>query len=259
MNPTSPARGITPPTFDSTSSDYYKKLNKAGYISDAQLAAAASGNKAAIAEANNDVFQWEMFQSVRKLTTQQSDAIDPNSLVSQRERDKKLETNCAKEGYKFVKIKSANHNCLIAVMLQHLTGDYSSAHEEKAGQYRKLLNDELKKNLNAEQKKKFLKNDLLVADHLSWLLPQMANDRELKIKNPTVEIWVAADEGRCVSFPIGSGTDKFIIFSRADHFEAVVPTAPSKGKKLDSASTGTDGTGSSGSGSDGEVGSSEES
>ena len=252
MIPANPARSSSTRTFDPTSSDYHKKLHEKGYISDAQLSAIESTDKAAITEADSNVFQWQMFQSQRPLTQQQSEATSAYSLLSQRKRDEILEKDYAKEGFQFVKNKGANHNCLITAILQHLTCDYQSNHDAAAKNYRKKLNDYLKKDLNDDQKKNFLDNDLLVADHLNWLLPEMAKDTNLRIKNPTVEIWVAADEGRCVSFPIGSGIDKVIIFNRADHFEAVVPPASMEDEETDFAPMGPDGVSYSDSGSDDE-------
>ena len=247
MIPAHPAR-----TFNPASSDYYQALHGEGYISEAQLLAVESSDKTAITHAEADVLQWQIFQSKRPLTPEQSEAINPSFLASQRSRDKQLEKNYTKKSFRFANNESANHNCLITAILQHLTRDYQSNHDAAAKNYRKKLNDYLKKDLNDDQKKNFLDNDLLVADHLNWLLPEMAKDTNLQIKNPTVEIWVAANEGRCVSFHIGSGKDKVIIFNRADHFEAVVPPAYIEDEETDFTPTGPDGVPSSDSGSDDE-------
>lgn len=227
----------TRPTFNPKAPNYYEDLKANGFINAAQLKAVRFGNKDDLKKGDESAKAIAVAASIESFDKEQAAHRACGSLSGQRARDRLLKKNFIQRGYEFVKNSAKNHNCLIISILQHLTGDYESSHDEKAANYRGRLNKHLKSNLNAEQKKKFLHNDLLHVDHLGWLLEEMAKDELLNKKRPTVEIWSADANGEPFTFPIGEGPDKFIIFHGADHFEAVRLDA-SKGAKPDTKSTG---------------------
>lgn len=231
MNPVNPgSRTALPPTFDSTSATYHDDLHKAGFISDAQLTAAKSGNKASVSKADDEVLTLATFAFHRPLTEIQSQVINSDFISSQRKRDEKLATTYRSKGFVFEKNRGEDHNCLIISILQHLTGDYKNEHTVQAKEYRNILNDKLTQNLSAAEKEAFPKNQMLAPDHLNLLLPEMAKDLTLNGKTPlAVEFWMANQEGEPVKFTLGDGKETVIIFQRADHFEAVNPP-PQKNK-----------------------------
>ena len=223
------------PTFVPTSATYHQALHKAGYITDAQLAAAKSGDPTAMEKADKEAFLLASLTSRRTLTQRQATNIDGSDgteetegpgtafLEKQRKRDKSLKENYTKKGYTFVPAGSKNHNCLITSLLQHGTNDYTTNHDSKTAAYRKSLNTKLKQKLTQEQKKRFWDNDLLDADNIDWLLKKMAKDPTLTNKDLSVEVWTANDEGEPISLTFGEGKTRVILFNSTDHFEAVRP------------------------------------
>lgn len=229
MNPVKPGNRAQTPTFDPKSSTYHNDLHKAGFISDAQLAAANSGNRTDAEAADAQVLSIHTFTAERPLTQKQSSVIHPVAPVSsaelhakQRVRDALLKEKFIKDGCKFIDNKVENHNCLITSILQHATENYTENHPVIAAEYREKLNAHLQRDLTPEQKKKFPKNDLLDGDHTHWLLKEMAKDSRIKRKDLAIELWVADDKGDPVGFSFGEGKTKAIIFNSTDHFEAVI-------------------------------------
>jgi hypothetical protein len=230
-------------TFNPKSTTYHAELHKAGFISDAQLAAVKSENRsnadAADAEAlkkgvADSLSSIKTFTAEHPLTPKQSKAIHSRELVSteelhngQRAKDKLLKQNYLAKGYVFKDSKVRDHNCLITSILQHAKKDYGTNHQVLAQEYRDRLNTHLQQGMTSAQKEKFLKNDLLDAHHTDWLLKEMAKDPGFKNHNLTVELWVADDKGEPVPFTFGGGKTKVIIFNSTDHFEAVIPPSSS--------------------------------
>lgn len=213
---------------------YYDDLHKDGFISDAQLAAAKSGNRSDMDAADAQVLSLFIFTAARPLTQKQSSAIQSAAPVSsedlharQRKQDALLKKNYAAKGYRFVDSKVTDHNCLITSLLQHATNDYSKKHDNLAQKYRAKLNAHLQQDLTPRQKTRFLANDLLDAHHTDWLLKEMAKDRRFKCHDLAVELWVADHRGEPVRFTFGNGKNKVIAFNSTDHFEAVIPPSPS--------------------------------
>lgn len=202
-------------------------MHAAGFISDAQLAAAKSGNKTDASKADKEVLDLASFTSRRPLTKKQSGVINSGFISSQRERDTKLEARYTKAGYQFKRNNGKDHNCLIISILQHITGNYDSEDTAKAKKYRKILDSKLKQNLTTAQKAAFTKNQMLEPDHLNLLLPELEKDASLKgRKKLTVEFWMADARGEPFRFSIGDRKEKVIILQRADHFEAVLCPTP---------------------------------
>lgn len=214
---------VLTPTFDPTSTTYHDDLHKGGFISGSQLKAIKSGNRTHVKNADKEVFNLASFVSQRPLTKNQSEVISPAFGSQQTRRDNNLVKNYEKKGYRFVQNSGKNNNCLIISLLQHITGNYESNHDVRAAGYRIELDKKLKSGLNAKQKKTFKENEMLPPDHITWLLGEMAKDKTFKNKNLTVELWMANAEGEPVSFSIGEGKAKAIIFQRVNHFEAVIP------------------------------------
>jgi hypothetical protein len=221
--PLTPAASTGQHILDPKSATYHDDLHKSGFISSAQLKAIKSGNRAYVKEANKEVFNLASFVSQRPLTKNQSEVISPAFGSQQTERDKRLVKKYEKKGYQFVQNSGKNNNCLIISLLQHITGNYKSNHDVRAADYRIELDKKLKNSLNAKQQKAFKENKMLPPDHITWLLGEMAKDKTLKYKNMTIELWMANAEGEPVSFSIGEGKAKAIIFQRVNHFEAVIP------------------------------------
>lgn len=243
MQPVKPGSRAHTPTFDPKSSTYHNELHKAGFISDAQLAAAKSGNRTDAEAADAQVLSLHTFTAERPLTQKQSSVIHPVAPVSiadlhakQRACDALLKKKCIKNGYTFVNSKVENHNCLITSILQHATEDYTENHRVLAKEYREKLNAHLQRNLTPKQKTTFLENDLLDSHHTAWLLKEMANDPRIKRKDLAVELWVAGHEGEPVRFSFGEGRTKAIIFNSTDHFEAVI-LSPVSANTVNSATT----------------------
>lgn len=230
-------------TFNPRSATYHDELHKAGFISDAQLAAVKSRNRsdADAADANalkagiaESLSSLATFTADHPLTQKQSTAIrsvQQSSMerqhAEQREHDKLLKSNYAKKGYRFIDSKVADHNCLITSILQHATKDYGTNHQALAQEYRKKLNTHLQQNLTPAQKKKILKNDLLDRHHTDWLLKEIAKDPRFGNHDLTVEFWIANAEGEPTTLAYGGGKARVIIFNSTDHFEAVIPPSSS--------------------------------
>lgn len=224
---------------------YYDELHKEGFISDAQLAAAKSGNQPDMDAADAQVLSLFTFTAERPLTQKQSSAIHSAAPVSsenlharQRTKDQLLKKNYVEKGYRFVDSKVANHNCLITSILQHATNDYTQKHGKLAQEYRAKLNAHLQEPLTRAQKKKFLPDDLLDAHHTEWLLTEMAKEKQFKARDLAVELWVAGYKGEPVRFTFGDGKNRAIIFNSTDHFEAVIPPS-SNATTANSATTTT--------------------
>lgn len=221
-------------TFNPRCATYHKDLHKAGFISDAQLAAAQSGNQSDADTADAQVLSLLTFTAERPLTRKQSRAIHSGVQVSledlhnqQRGRDALLKAKYLEKGYRFENSKVANHNCLITSILQHAKKDFTTNHQVLAQEYRDKLNTHLQQNLTPAQTGKFLKNDLLDRNHADWLLKEMAKDPRFKNHDLTVELWVAGYEGEPVRFTFGEGKTSVIIFNSTDHYQAVIPPSPS--------------------------------
>jgi hypothetical protein len=239
-------------TFNPSSATYHDDLHKAGFISDAQLAAAHSGDRSEADAAYVQVLSLLTFAAERPLTRKQSKAIHSGPQVSiedlhtrQRERDALLRAKYLAKGYRFENSRVADHNCLITSILQHVTKDFTTNHSTLAHEYREKLNNHLQRNLTPAQKKKFAKNDLLDAYHADWLLKELAKDPRFKNHDLIVELWVADDKGEPVRFTFGEGKTSVIIFNSTDHFEAVtlpLPSAPSANSATATRSSTSDST-----------------
>jgi hypothetical protein len=221
-------------TFNPSSATYHDDLRKAGFISDAQLAAAYSGDRSEADAADAQVLTLVTFTAERPLTRKQSSVIHSVAQVSvedlhnqQRGRDALLKTKYLEKGYQFANNNVADHNCLITSILQHAKKDFTTNHQVLAQEYRDKLNTHLQQNLTPAQKGKFLKNDLLDRHHADWLLKEMAKDARFKNHDLIVELWVAGDKGEPVRFTFGEGKTSVIIFNSTDHYQAVVPPSPS--------------------------------
>jgi hypothetical protein len=226
-------------TCNPKSATYYADLHKAKFITDAQLAAAQTGNRsdidAADAKALEDGIAKSLsliktFTAEHPLTQKQSKAVNSRELVStedlhngQRAKDRLLKQNYLAKGYEFKDSKVRDHNCLITSILQHAKKDYGQNHQKLAQEYRDKLNAHLQKDMTSAQKEKFLKNDLLDRSSTDWLVKEVANDPCLKNRDLTVEFWIADDKGEPVRLTYGKGKTKVIIFNSTDHFEAVLP------------------------------------
>jgi hypothetical protein len=255
MQPMNPGSRAHTPKLDPKSSTYHDDLHKAKFITDKHLAAIKSGNAANIARADAEALDEAIARSLQitekspapaqdksvntekdnqalidyknPLTPKQSEVSGAQFNGEQRKRDEALIKKYKGEGYQFIKSSNNDHNCLIVSILQHLTGDYREAsikkHLEDASKYRQWLNAQLTRNLSSEQKSNFYKFTMLHADDLNLLLPEMKKEPRFKDKDLTVEIWTAGKNGEKVSYDVGAGSERFLIFQKTDHFVAVIP------------------------------------
>lgn len=239
-------------TLNPRSATYYAELHKAKFITDAQLAAAQSGNRSDVDAADakaleegiaNSLSSISNFTAGHPLTQQQSKAIRSGGRVSsedlhnqQRVCDNLLKAKYLNKGYEFKNSKVADHNCLITSILQHVKKDYGTNHQVLAQEYRDKLNTHLQQDLTPAQKIKFLGADLLDGHHTDWLLKEMAKDPRFRNHDLIVELWVADHTGEPERFTFGEGKTRVIIFNSTDHFEAVLPPS-SSATSADSATT----------------------
>lgn len=206
---------------DPAAPDYHDKLLKGKFISSEQLKAVRSGNKDDIKKANENANAIAVTASIKSFNKEQAVLRESMTPSGQRARDQLLKENYRNKGYQFIFNSAKGHNCLIISMLQHLTGDYTSNHDEKAGKYRAKLNKYLA-SIPDNKDKKILHNDLLHSDHLPWLLKAMEKDHSLSVKDASFIMWTSDSKGEPFWHSLSEGKKEYILFQGQDHIEAVV-------------------------------------